>query len=147
MFDSLLRRLTSSTPARLPDPEARLALAALLVRLARADDDYSVAEVARIDRTLAARFGLPSSGAADLRGHAEALEAAAPDTVRFTRALKEAVPEPDRMALVEAMWAVALADGGRADAEDQLIRMVTSLLGLTDPQSGIARQRAERGLS
>ena len=40
------------------------------------------------------------------------LEAEAPDTVRFTRALKEAVAHEDRAALIEALWAVALADGG-----------------------------------
>ena len=37
MFADLLRRLTAPEPERLSDPDARLALAALLVRLARAD--------------------------------------------------------------------------------------------------------------
>jgi uncharacterized tellurite resistance protein B-like protein len=144
MFDALLRRLINSAPERLPDPEERLALTALLVRIARADDHYSAAEVARIDRVLAARFGLTPGETAELRGQAELLETEAPDTVRFTRALKQAVPEPDRAALIEAMWQVALADGGRAAEEDQLLRMVTNLLGLSDAASGLARQRAGR---
>jgi uncharacterized tellurite resistance protein B-like protein len=75
--------------------------------------------------------------------NAELLEAEAPDTVRFTRALKEAVPVEDRFALMQALWSVALADGTRDDSEDQVLRLVANLLGLTDQESAIARRRAE----
>ena len=143
MFEALLRRLTAPAPPRLSDPDQRLALAALLVRLARTDGTYAPAEAARIDRVLAARFGLGPFDIAALRAESEALEAEAPDTVRFTRALKDTVPLDDRVALIEAMWSVALADGARDDAEDQVMRMVSSLLGLTDRDSALARQRAE----
>jgi uncharacterized tellurite resistance protein B-like protein len=76
-----------------------------------------------------------------LRREAEGLEAEAPDTVRFTRALKDAVAHDDRMSLLEAMWAVALADGAREDDEESLMRLVASLLGMTDVESALARQR------
>ncbi|HMO07439.1 MAG TPA: TerB family tellurite resistance protein [Paracoccaceae bacterium] len=145
MFDALLRRLAAPAPAALPDPEARLALAALLVRVARADGDYAPQEAARIDRVLAARHGLTPFAAAALRAEAEVLEAEAPDTVRFTRALKAAVPLEERSGLVEALWSVALADGARDAAEDRLLRMVANLLGLSDVESAQARQRAMRG--
>lgn len=144
MFESFLRRLTAPAPAPLPDPEARLALGALLVRLARADGDYAPSEKARIDAVLARRHGLSPEGAAALRAEAEVLEREAPDTVRFTRALKDAVPLAEREALLEAMWSVALADTQRDDAEDQLMRLVSNLLGLSDRASAEARQRAAR---
>jgi uncharacterized tellurite resistance protein B-like protein len=144
MFDTLLRRLMAPAPARLPEPDARLALAALLVRVARTDGLYAAEEVEHIDRILAARHRLGPFEVARLRTDAEALEAEAPDTVRFTRALKAATPVEDRAALVEAMWSVALSDGVRDAEEDRLLRMVASLLGLTDVESGLARQRAER---
>lgn len=145
MFDALIRRLTSPAPARLPDSDARLALAALLVRLARSDGHYEVEEMARIDRVLAARHGLSPFDAAGLRAEAEVLETEAPDTVRFTRALKEAVALEDRAALIEAMWSVALADGARDADEEAVMRLVANLLGLSDRESALARQRAERG--
>jgi uncharacterized tellurite resistance protein B-like protein len=72
------------------------------------------------------------------------LEAQAPDTVRFTRALKAATAVEDRAGLVQAMWSVALSDGIRDADEDSLLRMVANLLGLTDVESNLARQRAER---
>ena len=43
------------------------------------------------------------------------------------------------------MWSLALADGLRDAHEDQLLRLLASLLGLTDMDSALARQRAERG--
>jgi len=144
MVKRLLQWLAAPEPATLPADEARLALAALMVRLARSDGDYSAPEVARIDRVLGARFGLDAGGVARLRAEAEALEAGAPDTVRFTRALKTAVVLEDRLGLIEALWSVALADGGRDAEEDRLMRLVVSLLGVTDADSGLARQRAER---
>lgn len=146
MFDALLRRLMAPAPDRLPEPDARLALAALLVRVARTDGLYAAEEVEHIDRILAARHALGPFEVARLRSDAEGLENEAPDTVRFTRALKAATALEDRAALLEAMWSVALADGLRDAEEDRLLRMVASLLGLTDVESGIARQRAERAL-
>lgn len=145
MFDRLLRGLLAPSPAPLPDADARLALAALLVRVARADHHYDAAELARIDRVLGERHGLSPFEAARLRTEAEALEAEAPDTVRFTRALKDAVPLEDRAALMQALWSVALADGARDADEDTLLRMVARLLGLSDTDSALARQRVERG--
>jgi uncharacterized tellurite resistance protein B-like protein len=142
MFDQFLRRLLAPTPAPLNADEAQLALAALMVRVARADNHYSAGEVTRIDRVLTGMYALSPFAAAALRQQAETLESEAPDTVRFTRALKEAVPLDERRALIEALWSVALADGARGDEEDQVIRLTASLLGLTDRESAEARQSA-----
>ena len=49
MFADFLRRLTAPDPEPLPDTDARLALTALLVRIARSDHDYAAAEIAQID--------------------------------------------------------------------------------------------------
>ncbi|WP_333712485.1 tellurite resistance TerB family protein [Yoonia sp.] len=145
MFSDLLRRLTAPEPQRLPDTDARLALGALLVRLARSDGDYAATEIAQIDHVLMRRYGLDQAGAQDLRAQCETLEAEAPDTVRFTRAIKDAVSHEDRLAVIEAMWAVVLSDGVRDEAEDSLMRMVAPLLGITDQESHRARLRVSAG--
>ncbi len=143
MFGTLIRNLMAPAPARLPEPDVRLALAALLVRLARSDGHYADAEVSRIDAVLRADFGLGPFEAASLRGEAEVFEEEAPDTVRFTRALKAAIPHEERLGIIEALWEVALADGGRDDDENALIRQIAPLLGIDDQDSAIARQRVE----
>lgn len=141
MFADFLRRLTAAAPAPLPDADARIALAALLVRVAKSDGDYAATEIARIDRVLAARYGLNAVEAARLRATAEALEHEAPDTVRFTRAIKDAIPHDDRLAVIEALWEVVLADGEREEHEMALLRLVAPMLGITDQDSAIARRR------
>ena len=142
MFGDLLRRLTAPDPAPLPDPDARLALTALLVRIARSDGEYAAAEVDQIDRIAACRYGLGPFEATALRRDAETLEAEAPDTVRFTRAIKDAVAYEDRRAVVQAAWSVVLADGARAEEENALMRLIASLLGVSDVDSALARQAA-----
>lgn len=144
MIKSLISCLFDPQPQRLAEPDARLALAALLVRLARSDGDYAQSEKDRIDRVLAAHHGLSPFEAVALRGEAEELESAAPDTVRFTRALKSATAYEDRSALMQALWSVALADGGRDAQEDSFLRMVANLLGLSDVDSALARQKAAK---
>lgn len=141
MFADFIKRLTQPDPAPLADSDARLALTALLVRVARSDNDYDADEVLRIEEIARDRYGLSPSAATALRADAEELEAQAPDTVRFTRAIKDAVPYEDRLGVIEALWKVVLADGTRADEEDALLRLVASLLGVEDKDSAMARQR------
>jgi uncharacterized tellurite resistance protein B-like protein len=141
MFADFIKRLTQPDPAPLADTDARLALTALLVRVARSDNDYDAGEMRRIEEIARDRYGLTPEQAAALRAEAEALEAQAPDTVRFTRAIKEAVPYENRLGVIEALWKVVLADGTRADEEDALLRLDASLLGVEDKDSAMARQR------
>ncbi|MEM6887213.1 MAG: TerB family tellurite resistance protein [Pseudomonadota bacterium] len=143
MFADFLKRLTQPEPDALPDEDARLALTALLVRIARADNEYSDREKNRIDQINTTRYGLGPGAAGALRAEAEALEAEAPDTVRFTRAIKEAVPYEDRCSVVRALWAVVLADGERAQEEDALVRMASNFLGVSDRDSALARQQVD----
>ena len=141
MFADFLKRLTAPDPEPLPDSDARLALTALLVRVARTDGDYDDSEKAWIDKIAKARFGLSPFEATKLRSDAETLEAEAPDTVRFTSAIKDAVPYEDRIGVIEALWQVVLADGVREAEEDALLRLVSKLLGINDRDSAMARQR------
>jgi len=143
MFADLLRRLTEPQPQVLPDPDARLALAALLVRIARADGQYDQDEIDRIDRILSTRHALGPDAARALRTEAEVLETEAPDTVRFTKAIKEVVPYEDREGVIEALWQVVLADGVRDTEEDALLRLVAPMLGVNDRDSNLIRKRVE----
>ena len=145
MFQDLLRRLTAPEPATLPEIDCRLALGALLVRIARTDGDYAASEIAQIDQTLMKRYDLSATDAAALRAECEALEAEAPDTVRFTRAIKDTVSYENRVSVIEALWSVVMADGLRDHEEDSMMRMTASLLGVTDQDSHRARLKVSAG--
>lgn len=129
----------SAAPAGF-DPAA-LALAALMVRLARADGDFDEGERAAILAALDARFG---NGAA-LLAEAERREAEALDHHQFTRLVKAANAPEERGALLEDLWRVVLADGARDDEENALMRQFAALLHVSDQEAALARRRAERG--
>lgn len=144
MIGDFLKRLMQPEPEPLDVMEFQLALTALLVRLARSDGYYAASEIIRIEKIVMARFGVSKEEAAILREDAERVEDEAPDTVRFTRAIKEAVPYEDRLAVIDVLWQVALADGERDQDEDALVRLVSSLLGVSDKDSALARQRVDK---
>ena len=64
------------------------------------------------------------------------------------RAIMDATPDAiitiDREGVIEALWKVVLADGQRAQEEDALLRLVANLLGISDRDSAIARQRVSK---
>jgi len=145
MFADLLNRLLGDAPQPDPELDYKQAMAALLVRCARADDEYAVAEVAEIDAVLTSRYGLDSAATTALRQEGEALEQEAGDTVHLTKAIKSGVPYEERTAVVEALWRVVLADDDRDHSENAFLRLVVSLLGVSDVDSGLARQAAKKG--
>jgi uncharacterized tellurite resistance protein B-like protein len=146
MLQDLLRRL-AGPPARDPlDPDdARLAMAALMVRISRTDGHYADAERHLIDAMLVQRYELAPEAAARVRREAEIAEEGAQDTVQFTRLIKDAVPYEDRAGVVEALWRVAAGDDAINADEHGLMRLVASLLGVSDQDSALARQRALAG--
>jgi len=138
MFSNLFSNKTLGQTDQIDEKQA---MAALMVRIAKSDDDYAQAECERIDAILMILYHLSLEEASTLRNQAEKLEATAPDTVRFTRTIKEAVPYENRFEVVRALWQVVFADGERDHEEDALMRLLASLLGVNDRDSAIARQQ------
>lgn len=140
----LERLFPRRTPPKkpLPQPNAQLALGALLVRVALANRQYVASEVAQIDRILAATFGLKPLDAAKLRAECEALERHARGTPEYAAILREEVDYAERKALGDAMWQVALADGVRDDDEELTLMQIEVALGLSDDDIAQARKNA-----
>lgn len=147
MLKTLLDRLKAPSTVALPPEDCRLALTALMIHVARADQNFDGDEKAAILRILHARYGLADDAAEAVVAEADIVERAATDTVPLTRMIKDAVPYEDRLAVVEALWEIALADGKRSDDENALLRLVVSLIGVPDRDSGLARQRVSARLA
>ena len=129
---------------KLNDEDEKIALAALCVRVAKSDNVYDTSKISSIDRELSQHFSLSIGDAEVLRVQAEKLEQEAPDTVRFTRAIKEKIELEKRREIVETLWKITLADGKREAEEDSLMRLISSLLGITDIESARARQKVTK---
>jgi len=112
------------------DPQERqqLALAALLVEMARADFDESVQEQAEISRLLAAHFELTTEEADALLQRAGKAMDDAVGLFDFTRALHESFEYEQKLEVITMLWQVALADKHLDKYEDYLIRKVGDLL-------------------
>lgn len=141
MFERLFPR-RAPAPEPLPQPNAQLALGALLVRVAFADENYRAAEIGQIDRILAQTFDLGPIEAAKLRAVCEKLEHDAPETPEFARILREEIDYAHRLSLGEAMWSVALADGHRHEKEEIQLLEIEQALGLTAHDIDALRREA-----
>lgn len=115
----------------LPESDARHALGALMVRAAKADHTYLFEELQQIDKVLAERNGLNPVEAAKMRVECERLEAAMPPTEELAIILRNAVPAEEREAMVAALGRVVFADGIEHDEEDELLRQIELVLGVS----------------
>ena len=117
MISKFLRSILSEQPDPVSGEDAHIALAALLVRIAKSDSQYDTSEVETIKRVLIEQFKMSEEKSISTIEIAEQMETEAPDTVRFTRALKNTIPYESRRQIIEGLWQVALADGARDSQE------------------------------
>lgn len=124
----------------------RLAVAALLVNAAHADDAFATAERAAIRQLLATRFDLTDADVDALLQAAELQADEASGLFRFVKDFVAHSPPEDRVWLIEMLWEVAYADGVLTPDEDALIRKVAGLVYVSDVERGEARRRVEQRL-
>jgi uncharacterized tellurite resistance protein B-like protein len=120
----------------------RLAAAVLLVEVMRADPAIAPAERQAVRSALGRRFGLQHDEVEQLVGLAELEAAKSNDFFHFTSRLNDLCSQPDKVALVEAMWQVAYADGLVDASENHVISKVAGLLHVTHGEYIAAKMRA-----
>ena len=144
----MLERLTAlfkrkdRTAEPLPEPDARLALGTLLVRVAMADRAYLFEEVEQIDRILAEAYGLNAIEAAKMRATCEKLAFAVESDQQMIDLIRESVEYSHRLEKVQALWRVVVADGITDERETALVELVEDQLGVARPDSEAARAAA-----
>lgn len=149
MMQTLRKWFRESQPADSPiDPDrVQLALAALLVEMARADFDQQQEEDLAIARMLGKHFGLDQDAATDLLVRAQGAVDDAVSLHDFTRALHENLTSDEKFCVVEMLWRVALADGHLDRYEDGLMRKVSELLYVRHGDLVRIRNKVVDGLS
>lgn len=106
----------------------QLALASLLVEMARADFDESQDEHSLIIDLLANHYELSSSESLELLNRARDANDDAVCLFDFTRALHASLDADQKQEVIRLLWRVALADSRLDKYEDFLVRKVADLL-------------------
>lgn len=137
----LLDKQPYAESATNPEERQQLALAALLVEMARADFDESHAEQMEMARLLAEHFSLSQQEAHELLANAAAARDEAACLFDFTRALHQSLDADQKQSVIRLLWQVALADNQLNKYEDYLVRKVAELLYV--PDSDVIRIKHE----
>lgn len=129
---SRLRQYLDSvrSPAAPADPAARvrLAVAALLVELARADHDEHAVEHAAITGLIARHFQLDAAAAEELLAEARTAVADAVSLREFTAPLHADLSYPEKLRIITMLWDVAVEDRTLDKYEEYLVGKVAELL-------------------
>ncbi|MGH8224604.1 MAG: TerB family tellurite resistance protein [Gammaproteobacteria bacterium] len=124
-----LRRWFATPDARDSELEgSELALAALLVEMMRADYASDPREHEAAQHMLARRFGLDDEAAVRLLADGARAADRAVSLYEHTHALDVGLDEPEKFAVIEALWETAFADGVLDGGEDYLVHKVGDLL-------------------
>ncbi|MGH7662782.1 MAG: TerB family tellurite resistance protein [Gemmatimonadaceae bacterium] len=124
------------------DERVRVAACALLLELARADEEFSPAERAHIEGALERQFALDPATVRELVAFAGERREDAVDLFQFTRLIDKHYDIGQKMVLMELMWGVVLADGQIAEHESYLMRKISNLLNLAPGYLAEARRSA-----
>ena len=150
MLSALKNLLSGQPPHDLQRPnesesrQLKVAVAGLLHEMIRADLKESPEESDTSVFALMAMFDLPDADARALLGEGGAH--------RFTSyfgpvsIIKRLLSMESRIALVEHLWRVALADSNLDRYEDHFVRKIAHLLYVTNTEAMLARQRARKSV-
>lgn len=143
MFDALKRLLerekpTAAEPARAAsatgrDHDLRVATAALLFEVVRADGTVDDAERTVLRAAVQSTFDLTPEDVAELLRVAEEASAHAASLYEFTQVVRAASSAAERKRIVELLWLVAFADARKDPLEEHAIRKIAGLLGVSHP--------------
>lgn len=119
-----------------------VAVAALLLETAHADDHVHALENATIAQGLQKQFRLDAAGVESVLERAEAARRESVGLHDFTRVIVREYNEPQRIAIAEVVWRVVLADGELTSDESILARRLGNLLDLRPEELSVAIRRA-----
>jgi uncharacterized tellurite resistance protein B-like protein len=126
----------------------RLAAAALLFEVVRADARVEEEELTVMRAAVQSTFGLAREEADELVRLAEQASRSAGSLYEFTSLVDRELPPDQKKRLVELLWLVAFADAEKDAQEEHIVRRIAGLLHVPHPDfiDAKIRARAESGL-
>lgn len=145
LLSFLEQRLAAPGTTAPVQPDAlRVAAAALLVEMARADFDEADTELARARTLLAERYGLAPGEATELLKAAQVESDRSVSLFRFTHLINQNLDMPGKLALMDMLWDVAYADGRLDKHEDALMHKLADLMYVPLVDLMAAKERARK---
>lgn len=125
--------------------ELRLATATLMVRAGTVDGNISGTEMDRLCSLLEKHFNLSESELADLIQNAREDEHTSTDLYSYTKIITRHLDQEGRIAIIEMMWGVILADGKIDEFEANMIGRVAELIGVSTRDRVLLKQKVMAG--
>ncbi len=125
--------------------DPRVAAAALFFHVVDADGVVEQVERDKVKELLEKSYGLDGSELQKLIDAGRQAEDESIDFYAFTSVLKRNLDAEQRVQFIELLWELVYADGVRQELEDNVVWRVAELLGVSDRDRVLMRQRvAER---
>lgn len=125
---SLLAELVAEPEQQQDDMALDLAVAVLLVEMARADHNLDDAEEREVRGQLESGFGLTPDAAATLVSRAHELVENSVSLHEFTRVVHQGMDYDEKQRVIAMLWQVALTDRNLDKYEDYLVAKLGELL-------------------
>jgi len=139
-----------AAPAARPAPDRdhalRLAAAALLFEVVRADAEVKPEERTVMRTAIQSAFDLSDTEAQELMALAEEESRGASSLYQFTTLVDEGFSAEEKKRLVEMLWMVSFADTVKRAEEEHMVRRIAGLLHVSHPDF-IEAKRAARSRS
>ena len=120
-------------------------IAALLIHVAKIDENYEDKEKEIIKKTLI-ELGASSSNIDKLIADASVIEENSNQILNFTREVKNA-PESDKIRIIESLWKIIYSDDNADMYETNLMRRLAGLLYIDAKTMGDLKEKVKRELS
>ncbi|MFH1985391.1 MAG: TerB family tellurite resistance protein [Pseudomonadota bacterium] len=140
MLESLKRFFEKRTGAdpgqsqQRPDDDILVAICALLVEMARIDEQFTTAEMDAILGVLVERYGLSPAHAQDIVAEADRALEDSLDLWQFARRINEHYTIAEKLEVVDTLWRIVYLDGNMDAHEHYLMGKLKNLLRLDHDQ-------------
>jgi uncharacterized tellurite resistance protein B-like protein len=122
----------------------KVATCALLLQMAKSDDEFSEVERDTITALLRKDFGLSDELATELLDLSHQKLEQSIDLWQYTNLIKKNYSLEEKIKVIESIWKVIYADGRLDPHEDYLVHKLSQLLGLSHKQLIDAKLRVAR---
>ncbi len=117
-----------------PQHDARVAVCALLLEMAKIDETFTSAEMSQIISILKDKYGLLVEDAEALISAAEQELDGSIDYWQFARLINANYSTEEKIDIIEMLWRIVFVDGNMDKYENHLMHKLADLLRLTHQQ-------------